>query len=110
MQKKESNKQSRLNKNNQGLTSGAPTANVSKNIFGAGSIIQEVRNRLVKLSNNASNDKSTFGLENIDYVRPLHRSEQTLIAPVLPILFGNSSVHWYTALYFYFIVAAIALL
>jgi hypothetical protein len=65
MQKKESDKESKFNKNNQGLTSGAPTARVSKNIFGAGSIIQELRNRLVKLTNNASPEKRISGLRNM---------------------------------------------
>jgi hypothetical protein len=65
MQKKESNKENEFSKNNQGLTSGAPTARVSKDIFGAGRRIQELRNRLVKLSNNTSHEKTIWGLGNM---------------------------------------------
>ncbi|WP_234017393.1 hypothetical protein [Nostoc sp. 'Lobaria pulmonaria (5183) cyanobiont'] len=39
---------------------------MSKNIFGAGRRIQVLRNRLAKLSNNASDDKNILGLTNID--------------------------------------------
>lgn len=65
MQRKESNKENKFNNNNQGLTSGAPTASVSKDIFGAGRRIQELRNRLVKLSKNTSHEKTILGLRNI---------------------------------------------
>jgi hypothetical protein len=68
MKKKASKKESKFNKNNQGLTSGAPTASVSKNIFGAGRIIQELRNRLVKLSRNTSHEKTILGLGNINLI------------------------------------------
>nr|WP_313931969.1 MULTISPECIES: hypothetical protein [Nostoc] len=83
MEKKESNKQSKFNKNNQGLTSGAPTARVSKNIFGAGSIIQELRNRFVKLANNASHDKSFFGLKNMYETRIIMIPKSTISPPML---------------------------
>jgi predicted DNA-binding protein len=35
-------------------------------MFGAGRIIQELRNRLAKLSKNISHEKSIFGLGNIN--------------------------------------------
>jgi sugar phosphate isomerase/epimerase len=40
---------------------------VSKDIFGAGRRIQELRNRLAKLSKNTSHDKTIWGLGNINW-------------------------------------------
>ncbi|MEH2435488.1 MAG: hypothetical protein V7K25_14755 [Nostoc sp.] len=87
-------------------------------MFGAGRRIQEVRNRLAKLSNNASHDKSILGLKNIDEINDIN-DVFCKDATWIKTDFGHasfadfvrrslSSLPRHTALYFYLIFAAIA--
>ncbi|MEH2383063.1 MAG: hypothetical protein V7K27_29955 [Nostoc sp.] len=91
---------------------------MSKNIFGAGRIIQELRNRLAKLSNNASHDKSIFGLANIDEINDINdvfckdatwvKTDSCHASFADCVRRSLSSLPRHAALYFYLIFVAIA--